>query len=85
MTHHLFRFQYLMDQHQTRNDLANRIFLSCANNPSVARTYCCQTEKIIILSEDDASFSFRPSQMFFVRRSPRSRFWNSQYIHTPST
>ena len=65
MAHHLVRFQHLIDQHQTVNDLTNRVVLRCVNNPSVDCTCCCQTQKIIILSENDAAFFSRLSQMFF--------------------
>ena len=85
MAHHLLRFQNLIDQHQTVNNLTNHVVLRYVNNPSVDRTCCCQTQKIIILSKNDAAFFSRLSQMFFVRQSQGARFWNSQDIHTSST
>ena len=85
MSHHLFRCQNLINQHQATNYLANRIFLRRVNNSSVVRNSCCKTKKVIILREDD-SFCFPShSKNFLIRRSKISGFGNSQYIHTSST
>ena len=80
----LFGLQYLVDQHQTANDLSNRTLLGGTDDACVACIRRRQSQEIIILSKDHPTFVLRPPLLLCVRGSQRSRFGNSQDIHASS-
>ncbi len=79
-TNHLIRFQYLVDQRQSIDYLANRGCLRCVNDAMVF-CVCRKPEKITILGEYYTAFFLCQIHMFSIRRAQCSCFRYSQNVN----
>ncbi len=80
---HFFGFQHLVDQHQTRDDLSDRLVLRGVDDSGIFRR-CRQSKEIIVLGKDHATFFASPEQVFFIGSIQHTDLRGSLNVHSSS-
>ena len=77
---HIFRTQYVVNQHQSASQLSIRAVLRGVGDPRVAQAACCHTKEVTILRHHDSTIIRSHPQVHFVRRSQGSGFRDREHI-----
>ena len=77
---HVFRFKKLMDEHQAADDIADRGSLRRVHDSSVHHACGMQTQKIVVLSEENTAICLSPSQMFRIRRAAQTGLQHREHV-----
>jgi hypothetical protein len=85
VTPHIDGFQDLEDEHQAMNNLSDGHVLGRIYDSFVRMTCGGQTEKIVILGEEDPAFAPCAAQVLFVRGAEEPGFGHRQDVHSPIT
>ena len=77
---HIFRTQYVVNQHQGARQLSTRAVLRGVGDPGVAHAACCHAKEVAILRYHDSAIIRSHPQVHFVRRSQGSGLRDRKHI-----